>query len=101
MRPIGGYHHRHMHAGSMCRRARRVVKRGKRSLRAATRDLHVGTIERAHDVEHGPRCGCDTAEELENERSLWPDEFVGLDDDEHPRPFASAMWLAFLRLPRC
>ena len=39
-------------------------------------------------------------EELEDERSLFPDEFVGLDDDEHPQPFASALWLAFLRLPR-
>ena len=63
-------------------------------------DLRVGLTERTHEVDHGPLCGCDMLEELEDERSLFPDEFVGLDDDEHPQPFASALWLAFLRLPR-
>lgn len=112
MKPIGGYLH-HLHVGAAPRktsnepgptpdrRARRALKRGKLPRRTVIGDLHVGAIERAHETEHGSRCDCDLAvESEESDRWMFPDDFVGLGDDEHPQPFGAAMWLAFLGLPR-
>lgn len=96
MKPIGGHHHRHMHAGSICRRTRRVIKRGKRPRREVVGLVHDGVADRSENNYVPDECElgtCPICFGAEDDVGDWFER-------EHPQPFASAMWLAFLGLPQ-